>query len=82
MGRDALPAFLVCTQWGLTVWLAGLSLHTVQGYNGSQCWDTSFLVQALSEGGLIEEFPDSMRKAWRYRKPQPSTPHSTHQSTT
>lgn len=61
-----LPIFLWMGLDRLTVWLAGLSLHTVQGYNGSQCWDTSFLVQALSEGGLTQEFPDSMRKAWRY----------------
>ena len=36
-----------------------------QGYNGSQCWDTSFLVQALADSGLVNEFPESMRKAYR-----------------
>ncbi|CAM9442144.1 unnamed protein product [Scytosiphon promiscuus] len=38
----------------------------MQGYNGSQNWDTSFAVQALAESELCEEFPESSRKAWRY----------------
>ena len=37
----------------------------LQGYNGSQNWDTSFLVQALAESGLVAQFPDAMRKAYR-----------------
>lgn len=38
----------------------------MQGYNGSQCWDTSFTVQAMAESGLCEEFGDCSKKIWRY----------------
>ena len=33
----------------------------MQGYNGSQCWDTSFFAQALHEANLIDEFPEMSR---------------------
>lgn len=29
----------------------------MQGYNGSQCWDTSFAIQAIWECGLLDTFP-------------------------
>ncbi|CAM9367198.1 unnamed protein product, partial [Phaeothamnion confervicola] len=38
----------------------------MQGYNGSQCWDTSFAAQAVVESGLAAEFPGCCRAAWRY----------------
>jgi cycloartenol synthase len=38
----------------------------MQGYNGSQCWDTSFAIQAYWEAGLLDEFPDVSRKAWSF----------------
>lgn len=38
----------------------------MQGYNGSQCWDTSFAVQALVEGGYTDIFPDCTRKIYSY----------------
>ena len=38
----------------------------MQGYNGSQCWDTSFALQAIVEAGLADEFPELSRKAYRY----------------
>lgn len=38
----------------------------MQGYNGSQCWDTSFFAQALHEASLIDEFPEMSRKIWAY----------------
>lgn len=38
----------------------------MQGYNGSQNWDTSFAVQALSESGMCSDFPESSKKIWRY----------------
>ena len=38
----------------------------VQGYNGSQGWDASFLMQALAEAGLIDEFEDTCVKAYGY----------------
>ena len=30
----------------------------MQGYNGSQSWDTSFAMQAISEAGLAARFPE------------------------
>ncbi|CAN0541999.1 unnamed protein product, partial [Ectocarpus sp. 12 AP-2014] len=38
----------------------------MQGYNGSQNWDTSFTVQALAESELCEDFPVCASKGWRY----------------
>jgi hypothetical protein len=38
----------------------------MQGYNGSQCWDTSFCIQAMYEADLLDEFPHVSRKAWSY----------------
>lgn len=38
----------------------------MQGYNGSQCWDTSFTAQALIEGDMFELFPDCARKIYTY----------------
>ncbi len=38
----------------------------MQGYNGSQCWDTSFAIQALSECKLLDEFPVMSQKVWTY----------------
>jgi cycloartenol synthase len=38
----------------------------MQGYNGSQCWDTSFCVQAIVEGGLAHYYPECTRKIYHY----------------
>eukprot|EP00429_Kryptoperidinium_foliaceum_P000631 CAMPEP_0176013960 /NCGR_PEP_ID=MMETSP0120_2-20121206/6575_1 /TAXON_ID=160619 /ORGANISM="Kryptoperidinium foliaceum, Strain CCMP 1326" /LENGTH=900 /DNA_ID=CAMNT_0017346883 /DNA_START=17 /DNA_END=2715 /DNA_ORIENTATION=+ len=38
----------------------------MQGYNGSQCWDTSFCAQALFEAGLVDTFPETSTKIWSY----------------
>lgn len=38
----------------------------MQGYNGSQGWDTSFALQAFAEGGLCDEFPEMVAKAYAY----------------
>jgi squalene/oxidosqualene cyclase-like protein len=40
----------------------------MQGYNGSQCWDTSFFVQALVEGGIADRFPECSQKIYSYLK--------------
>jgi len=47
------------------LWLAEDGMK-VQGYNGSQLWDTSFVVQAMSECGVLDEFPRVSEKAWAY----------------
>jgi hypothetical protein len=38
----------------------------MKGYNGSQCWDTSFAVQAIYEADLLETFPQVTSKVWSY----------------
>jgi squalene cyclase len=38
----------------------------MQGYNGAQCWDTSFALQAVGECGLLDRFPSMTRKAYHY----------------
>jgi len=38
----------------------------MQGYNGSQCWDTSFAIQAMAECHLLDEFPEVSKKVWAY----------------
>lgn len=38
----------------------------MQGYNGSQCWDTAFAIQAIAESGLAQHYPDCLRKAYSY----------------
>jgi squalene/oxidosqualene cyclase-like protein len=38
----------------------------MKGYNGSQCWDTSFAIQAIYEAGLLDEFPTVSKNVWGY----------------
>ena len=38
----------------------------MKGYNGSQCWDTSFAIQAIAECNLLDEFPTVSKKVWSY----------------
>ena len=38
----------------------------MQGYNGSQCWDTCFAIQAVAEAGLCPTFPSLTRKVWGF----------------
>ena len=38
----------------------------MKGYNGSQCWDTSFAIQAVYEAGLLDEFPSVSKGVWSY----------------
>merc|ERR1711988_1951575 len=51
------------------LWIAEDGMK-MQGYNGSQCWDTSFLTQAICEAGLLKEkssmFTECMTKAYSY----------------
>lgn len=43
----------------------------MQGYNGSQCWDTSFAIQAVWECGLLDEFPLMSTKVSYTRRHRP-----------
>lgn len=47
------------------LWLAEDGMK-MQGYNGSQLWDTSFCIQAIYESELADEFPEVSRKVWKY----------------
>jgi len=38
----------------------------MNGYNGSQCWDTSFAIQGVVESGLGPEFPEMCQKVYDY----------------
>lgn len=38
----------------------------MQGYNGSQGWDSSFAMQAIAEAGLVDEFPQMCSSAFSY----------------
>lgn len=40
----------------------------MQGYNGSQLWDTAFTAQAIISSNLIEEYGPTLRKAHTYIK--------------
>jgi hypothetical protein len=56
------PAFLKhAARVGDYLWVAEDGVK-MQGYNGSQCWDTSFLLQALCEGGMGELFGTTVEK--------------------
>lgn len=47
------------------LWLSedGMKL---QGYNGSQLWDTVFSIQSILETGLIDRFSDTLHSAYSY----------------
>ena len=47
------------------LWIAEDGMK-MQGYNGSQLWDTAFCTQAMYEANLLDEFPDVSRKIWGY----------------
>jgi len=47
------------------IWVAEDGVK-MQGYNGSQCWDTSFTVRAMVEGGLATSFPECASKVYKF----------------
>ncbi|GFY80550.1 cycloartenol synthase 1 [Actinidia rufa] len=49
------------------LWLAEDGMK-MQGYNGSQLWDTSFAVQAIVSTNLAEEYGPTIKKAHTYIK--------------
>ena len=42
--------------------------NVMQGYNGSQLWDTAFAVQAIISTNIAEEYGQTLRKAHEYIK--------------
>nr|AGK62447.1 cycloartenol synthase [Panax quinquefolius] len=49
------------------LWLAEDGMK-MQGYNGSQLWDTAFAVQAIISTNLAEEYGPTLRKAHTFMK--------------
>ncbi|WCJ34666.1 Cycloartenol synthase [Euphorbia peplus] len=49
------------------LWLAEDGMK-MQGYNGSQLWDTAFAVQAILSTNLIQEYGPTLKKAHSYIK--------------
>ncbi|KAJ6906963.1 cycloartenol synthase-like [Populus alba x Populus x berolinensis] len=49
------------------LWIAEDGMK-MQGYNGSQLWDTAFAVQAIVSTNLAEEYSATLRKAHKYLK--------------
>ncbi|KAK9866458.1 hypothetical protein WJX84_004983 [Apatococcus fuscideae] len=47
------------------LWLAEDGMK-MQGYNGSQLWDTAFAVQAFAASGMAKQFSSSLQSAHRY----------------
>lgn len=49
------------------LWIAEDGMK-MQGYNGSQLWDTAFAVQAIISTNIAEEYAPTLRKAHEYIK--------------
>jgi cycloartenol synthase len=47
------------------MWIAEDGMK-MKGYNGSQCWDTSFAIQAIAEANMLDEFPIVTKRVWDY----------------
>lgn len=56
-GKDSERFRKHVSRWQDYLWLAEDGLK-VNGYNGSQLWDTAFASQALIESGMTDEFSD------------------------
>lgn len=52
-------------RWNDYLWVAedGMKMN---GYNGSQLWDTAFAAQAMLEGGAEKRFPENLKKAYDF----------------
>lgn len=52
-------------RWGDYLWLAedGMKMN---GYNGSQFWDTNFAALALMEDGMEKDFPEMAKGVYRF----------------
>lgn len=52
-------------RWADYLWVAEDGMK-MQGYNGSQLWDTAFALQAVMEGGFENEFPQLIEGAYNF----------------
>lgn len=64
-GKDSLPFKKHRERWSDYLWVAEDGMK-MQGYNGSQLWDTAFALQAVMEGGFENEFPRMIDRAYDF----------------
>jgi len=64
-GRDSEQFKKHRARWSDYLWLAEDGMK-MQGYNGSQLWDTAFALQAITEGGFTKEFSDLASRACQF----------------
>jgi lanosterol synthase len=64
-GRDSEQYRKHRARWTDYLWVAEDGMK-MQGYNGSQLWDTTFALQAVMEGGFEKEFPRLAARAYDY----------------
>lgn len=64
-GKDSPQFKKHVDRWADYLWLAedGMKMN---GYNGSQLWDTAFAMQAIMEGGLEEQHPHAITQAYSF----------------
>ena len=64
-GKDSPEFKKHVERWYDYLWLAEDGMN-MNGYNGSQLWDTVFAIQAIMEGGFEKYFPETIRKAFQF----------------
>lgn len=64
-GKNSEPFKKHVERWKDYLWVAEDGMK-MQGYNGSQLWDTVFALQAITEGGFEKVFPETIRKAHQF----------------
>lgn len=64
-GKDSVQFEQHQLRWYDYLWLAEDGMK-MQGYNGSQFWDTAFAVQAVEAGPLAENFPGMRHRAHHF----------------
>ncbi len=64
-GKDSPQFKKHVERWPDYLWIAedGMKMN---GYNGSQLWDTAFATQAIVENGMERHFPEVVKKAYRF----------------
>ncbi len=64
-GKDSVRFKKHAERWADYLWVAEDGMK-MQGYNGSQLWDTVFATQAILEGGMEKYFPETVSKAFNF----------------
>jgi squalene/oxidosqualene cyclase-like protein len=77
-GKDSTQFKKHAARWYDYLWVAedGMKMN---GYNGSQLWDTAFATRAMLESGLGKLFPETIAKSYRFIElAQIKSEHPTH----